>query len=120
GVDGGLARGDESGIDDLQAFDAVFGASPLQRFELVNLALVVRDDELAGAHVRNAVLRAELVQVVTAFDAEARLERARRMIQTGVNDAAVVRAGVLAGARVALEDDDRAAPLRDRARRCQP
>src|SRR4029079_14898110 len=66
--------------------------------------------------MRHAVLRAELVEAPAAVHAQARLERAGRVVHAGVDDAAVVRAGVLAWPRVPLEQHDRAAALRDRAR----
>ena len=53
----GSRASDERAIDNLEAADAVLGAAPLQRFELLDLVLVVRDDELAAADVRDAVAR---------------------------------------------------------------
>src|SRR6185369_8363100 len=81
-----------------------------------HLRSVVPDDQLAAFAMRHAVLRAELVEAPAAVHAQARLERAGRVVHAGVDDAAVVRAGVLAWPRVPLEQHDRAAALRDRAR----
>ena len=79
-------------------------------------SLVVRDDQLAAARVRHAVRGAELVEQPPAFDAEPRLQRAGRIVDAGVDHAAVVRAGVQARARVPLEDADRLAARRERPR----
>ena len=55
------------------------------------------------------VRRAELVHQLAAFDAQPRLQRAGRIVDAGVDHAAVVRAGVHARARMPLEHADRSA-----------
>ena len=54
----------------------------------------------------NAVPFAELVHQALAFDAELRLQRPRRIVNPGMNDAAVVRARVETGPGVPLEETD--------------
>src|SRR5262249_22638676 len=94
-------------------------AAPLQRLELSDLGGIVRDDQLAALRVRHLVALAELVEQMTSFDAEPRLQRAGGIVDAGVDDAAVVGAGVLSPPRMALEDADRNAARRDRTRRGQ-
>jgi hypothetical protein len=118
-VDRGLARYDDRPIDLLQAGDPVPGVPALERFELVDLVLVVRDDQLAGAHVRDAVAGAERVHQVAPFHAQPRLERAGRIVEPRVDHSAVVGAGVHPRARMPLEHAHRHAGGRDRARRGQ-
>ena len=62
------------------------------------------DDELAAAIVRNVVRCAERVEPLGAFDAELRFQRSGRVVDAGVDDAAVVRGGFQAEARVAFGD----------------
>ena len=75
------------------------------------------DDQLAEARVRDAVARAEFVQEPAAFDAQTRLQRPRRIVEAGVDHAAVVRARFEAGARMPLEDAHRSPALGNRERR---
>ena len=116
-IDGRLAFDDELAIDDLETFDAVGVAARLQRLELLPLAFVVRDDELSRFPVGHALARAELVQQAAPFDAEPRLQRARRIVHAGMDDAAVVRARVHPRTRMPLEHAYRLSALGDGARR---
>src|SRR5262249_12694733 len=77
-----------------------------QRLQLLELAVVMRDDELAAALVRDAMLDAELVEQSSSFHAQPGLEGTRGVVHASVNDAAVVRAGIEPCARVALDDAD--------------
>ena len=66
-----------------------------------------RDDDLAAAVVGNAVLLAEAVHGLAARDAVARFERARLVVEAGMDDAAVV-AGLVGGQAVlGLQNDQR-------------
>ena len=56
------------------------------------------DDQLAAALARHAVLLAEGVQPLASLDAEDGLQGIPRVIDAGVDDAAVVGAGLLPGA----------------------
>ena len=71
-----------------------------------HLAVVLRDDQLAAAVGTAPVPLAELVEQAGAVDAVARLERAGGVVDAGVNDLAVVRAGAHARAGLALEHAD--------------
>ncbi len=54
----------------------------------------------------DAVALAELVQQRGPFDAERCLQRSGRVVDPGMDDAAVVGAGLHAGARVTFHDAD--------------
>src|SRR5262249_4249449 len=49
------------------------------------------------------------IQAIAAVDAQPRLQRSGRVVEPGVNDAAVVRRAVLARTRVTFDDADRTA-----------
>ena len=75
--------------------------------------------ELAAAPMRDAVRLAVRVEQAPPGDAEARLERAGRVVDAGVDDLAVARADAGADAAVGLEHDRLAAaraPARARPR----
>ena len=57
-----LAGLDERGVDERHAFDAVGLAPDPDRLQLRDPGVVVRDDQLAAAPVRDAVPCAELVE----------------------------------------------------------
>ena len=113
-----LAPAHESALDHLEVGDAV-GVSPRrERFERPDL---VRggDDQLAATLARHSVLLAEGVQPLASLDAEDGLQGIPRVIDAGVDDAAVVGAGLLPGAGQAFDHARRAAAGRHRARRGQ-
>ena len=110
---------DKGAIDDLEALDAVGVAALLQAFQLLDLAGIMRDDQLAAFLVRHAVPCAELVERVPAFHGEPGLQRPGGIINAGVDDAAVVGARVEARPPVPLEDADRETTPRHRPRRRQ-
>ena len=82
----------------------------LERFERRHFVGVGREDQLADPRVRDVVLGAERVETVASFDAELRLEGARRIVDPGMDDAAVVGAGFHPRPGMALEDAHAAAP----------
>ena len=87
-----------------------------KRLEVGTFGASRRDDELAAARVGHTVLLRRIVEQAAPCDAQRRLQRARRIVEAGVDDAAVVGAGVEARARVPFEHADRAAALRRSAR----
>jgi hypothetical protein len=64
--------------------------------------------------VRNVVLRTEVVEEAPSFDAQTRLERIARIVKSRMDDAAVMRARLQAGAPVAFEHANGTASLRNR------
>ena len=83
---------------------AVVARAGVQGLEGRPLALHGRGDDLAAAAVGDAVLFAQLVEEAVARDAQPRLQRPRRVIDPGVDHLAVAAGGLLAGARVPLQD----------------
>ena len=78
-------------------------------FELRQSGLVPRavaTTSLPVSRVRHPAPRAEVVEPLAPFHAEPRFQRIRRIVQAGVDDAAVVRARFHAGPPVAIEDGD--------------
>ena len=71
-------------------------------------------DELAAVAIGDAVFGTKRVEPLPAIDTQPGLERTGRVVQARVDHPAVVRAGVHAGARMALEQAHRAARRRDR------
>ena len=107
--DVGLALSQELEADHLQPAHAVRRAAAFQRFERADLLLGRRDDELAATIVRNVIGRAERVQPFGPLDAQLRLEAPAGVVDPGVDDAAVVRAGFHPGAGMAFGDRNRKA-----------
>ena len=95
-------------------------ATDLQRLERRTVAEILRDDELAAARVRHAVGGAELVQHPRAVDAVPGLERSGRIVDTGMDDLAVVRARAASRARLAFEDADAVAAPGDAPAAARP
>src|SRR2546423_9926 len=79
----------------LHAVGARRGGNPGQ---LGKLPLAGGDDELAAAPMGDGALATELVQALAARDAQTCLERAARIVDAGVDQLAVARAGAGAGA----------------------
>ena len=94
----GLELGDLLGAQAPQARHRVGAAAALELVQARELALVQRDDDLAAALDGDAALLAVGVQARGALDAQPRLQRARLVVDAGVDDAGVV-AG-LAGAHL--------------------
>ena len=107
GADGRLPSRDEGAVNDLQPLDAIGASSCQNGFQLLNLSIPCRHEQLAAPRVRDAVIATELIEQRSALDAQPGLQCAGRVVQARVNDAAVVRAGVEARPRMPLEDADR-------------
>jgi hypothetical protein len=105
-----FAASDLVAADELQIAGAVGQPALSERVERTDLVIVSRDDQLAAPRMGDVVLAAELVEERPALDRQARFEGVRRIVDAGVDDAAVVRAGLEPVAAVAL--DDRHAPRR--------
>ena len=84
--------------------------------ELGKLVVGGRDDQLATPIVVHTVARAVVIERVLAGDAEPRLEAVLRIIDSGVNDLRVARAGLGADGVPALDDDDLASRHGEAAR----
>ena len=108
-----------AGIDQRQPRDAIFGAACVQLLERLLLVRVVGNHQLARAPERNAVALAVLEEQTRAFDAVSRLQRPARIVEAGVNDLAVVRAGAQARARFAFQHADALAAAGNGQRRGQ-
>ena len=120
GADGRFAPRNEGAIDDFEAFHSVCNSARAQRFELRRFCFFRRDDQLAAAGMRDPIQTAELVKHRPAFDAQACLECAGRVVNPGVNDPAVVRAGFDPRPGVALEDTNREPARGDEVTARQP
>src|SRR5260370_8465800 len=81
------------GADDAQPLDSVVFPSLFQRDEFRRLMRVGCDYQLSGVPMRDVVFGAEFVGEAIAFQAVARLERVFRIVDAGVDHAAVARAG---------------------------
>ena len=99
-----------------QSLDAVGERAPLDRAQQLDLRRRRRDDELAAAPVADAARFAVRIEQAPAGDAEPRLQRRRRVVEAGVDDFAVARAGAVADAGCRLEHDRLAAAQRQLAR----
>ena len=119
-MDRRFAVADELAIDQREPFDPVVLALALQRLEGAQFVVVAGDDQLAAAFVRDLMLGAKRIQLAASLHAQPRLERALRVVEAGVDDAAVVRAGVQAGTRMALEHADRQSAPRNGTSGGQP
>ncbi len=86
----------------------------------MKLCFVVRDDQFAAPHVRHVVLRRELVHEPPPVDAQTRFQGSRRVVNPGMDHPAVMRAGVLARARVPFEHAHGASVERQLPRRGEP
>jgi len=106
-----VARANERRVYDRQARDAVACSILRERLEGLEIIFLVGQDELSAALVRDSFTCAEVIQTRCAFDAQPRLQRSLGIVDAGVDYAAVVRARVHAGARVALENRHAAARL---------
>ena len=92
--------------DRLEALDAVLAGLRLERLEARQLVLRQGHDELADPLDLDPPLRAVRLERDLALAAEAGLERTRRVVQAGVDDAAVVAGLVGRELRLALDDQD--------------
>jgi hypothetical protein len=83
--------------------DLVRVAAPLELVEARQLGLTDGDDRLAAATGRDPARAAEVVELARAGDAEPRLQRARFVVDAGMDDAAVASGLVQTDLRFALE-----------------
>ena len=99
-----------------QIVDAVdLGLFPVF-LQAVELRLVAGDDHLADALVVDVMLGAVAVERFFAGDAQLRLHRAGRIIDAGVDDFGIARAGMGAECVLGFEDHHFATGLRESAR----
>src|SRR5262249_22221951 len=96
--------------------DAVARGSGFDLRELGELSLGRCDDQLAATAMVYIPGLAVLVELVAPGDAEARLERAARIVDAGMNDLAIARAGAGAEGIRRLEDQRFTAVAGERAR----
>jgi hypothetical protein len=101
-----LAGADESLVHDVEALDPVGRPQALERLDLRHFFLGRSDDKLSAAIVGDAVARAELVEAPGPLDAQLRFQRSLRIVDPGMDDAAVVRTRLHPGARTPFEDHD--------------
>ena len=97
---------DFSLVEPAEAFEAVGGATIEELSEAGDFVLGDGDDEFAADLMGNVVLFAELNHSPDAIDGELGFERARLIVEAGVEDAAVVAALVLADLGFLLDDGD--------------
>ena len=88
----------------------------LEGCKLCDLAVVGRDDRLAAAPIRHAVVPAEGVQHRLALDAEPRLEATSRVVDASVDDLTVARTRPRADRVFSLDDHHLAPCARKRPR----
>ena len=105
GLQGRLQRACFLAAQPAQALDAVRRGALCDRAQLGYLARAASDDELAATAMADAAGLAIRVQRPPAGDAERGLQRARRVIQAGVDDLAVARAGAVADAAARFEHE---------------
>ena len=91
----------------------------MQRVELRSLRGARGHDQLAAAAVGDSTLSAIGIQRIAAFNAQARLERAARVVEPGVDDFTVARADAGADGRLALQHDGLEAAQGQRTRHRQ-
>ena len=88
-LDGANARR----IDDSQALDIIAFTLFLEGEKLLLFGSVLCNDKLPGGATGDIMLRAELLGKAIAFDAETRLQRIFGVVDSGMDDAAIARAG---------------------------
>ena len=99
-----------------QTHDAVGAAVFGKMFELCYLVRVLSHHKLAAIPVRHAVRGAEFVQHAVARHAQPRFQRARRIVNARMDNAAISRAGAHAELGRLLDKKHIAPALRNRAR----
>ena len=112
----GLHRDRLGGAEQAHALDAVGLGAALDLGELLGLGVVGGDDQLAAIPVRHAVLGTVGIEQAPAGDAGARHQAALGIVDAGVDDLGIARAGLGADAFGCLDDDDLAAGKGKRAR----
>ena len=107
----GFDLAEPCGVEPLEAFEAVFAASGFEVAEAGDFGLVGGDDDLAADFMGDSVLAAEPGHKPNPAQGEPGLQRAWLVVEPAVEDAAVVRALMAAGAVFFFKDADRRAPL---------
>ena len=102
----GLQPGRRIAAQELHALDAVGLGAALDRLQQLALLGVGGHDQLAAIAVRHAVLGTIGVELAAALDAGARHQAALGIVDAGVNDLGIARAGLGADAFRRLEHDD--------------
>ena len=105
GAQFGLQPAHRRGIDQAEIVNAIGAGARGDDFKLGHLRGVGGDDDLAASAMGQVAFLAIAVQQVAAGDAGGRLQAARRIIDTGVDDLAVARTGLGANRAVPLRDD---------------
>src|SRR3990172_2208712 len=90
----------------LKALDAVKPAVSVQRLKRGHFIFVRGDYELAEPFERDGILFAETIEKPRALHAQRRLQRARRVIDAGVDNLAVSAARLASESLAPLEHDD--------------
>ena len=98
-----LALGDRALVEQLQIFDPVELAARVEVVEPPQLGFLGRDDQFADLPVRDPLRLAVLPDQLAPLDAQPGLERARLVIDPGVDDAAVVARLVAVEVRLFLD-----------------
>jgi hypothetical protein len=101
-----LQLGDGFLVDHLDVRDAVGGGASLELRKSRQLVLAGGEDELSTAVVRDPVVLAIGDEVTAPLHAQARLQRAGRVVDPGVHHPAVVSCLVRGDGRLLLEHDD--------------
>jgi hypothetical protein len=104
-----LDRAQAAGVQPPQVRHAVGARTPLELREPRQLVLAERDDELADAVDGDGAALAVGVHARGAVDAQPGLQRAGRVVDAGVDHAAVVAALVCGRRGLALDDEQAAA-----------
>jgi hypothetical protein len=107
-------------LQPLQVGDAVDRGLALQGREVADLRGRGGDDQLADAAVADAARLAIVIEPLAPGHAQPCLPAAGRIVDAGVDDLAVARAGFAADGVAALEQDDLAATARESAGDGQP
>jgi len=107
-------------IEGLQVIDPIGQRVPPQLLQRSDLGLVGGDDQLAATSMGHAVAVAEIVELATPGHAQPALERALRVVDAGVDDFAVARAGGGAKGSLGFQYQHLATGQRQRTRHRQP
>src|SRR5208282_5124391 len=94
------------GVQNLQALDTVFLAFFQEGVELGFFLLRFSDDKFTGGAVRNIVLGAKFLGQTIAFHTVAGFPGISRVVDTGVDDAAIARAGGHPELGILLDEKD--------------
>ena len=102
----GFELGGDIAAQKLHTLDTVGLGAAFDRLQEIALLAVGRHDQLAAIAVRYAVLLAVVIEQAPALDAGARHQAALGIVDAGVDDLGVARAGPGADALGSLENDD--------------